>query len=272
MNGGQYIVLVVLTLFQQKHDTWREQFILHESVCRISHVKLTFTLGCIYLQRLVVCITHSQQIGNSQSRDAIVHVSSMQLKLAIALQNLTDMGQTVEIVFHTFHLDHQLTVLIDSQCLIFQALCCHFHLRKPAYLSQHRVVSWESLTFQGSNLQLGVHLGEQRSHHIMKSVEHAQRHHQCHRGYCNTYYRDAANHIDGMGRLLRKEVAPGYVKREIHLFLQQFINTLHIVERIVYEEAQFRNDTQLIADTSTQLITYLLLILCNVLNQLFTFL
>ena len=90
----------------------------------------------------------------------------------------------------------------------------------------------------------------------MKTIEHTQRHHQCHRSDGNTHHRDTADHIDSVGTLLREEVASGDVKWEVHtwllaaksLFFQQLVNAVDIVEGVVNEETQLRNHPQLVAN------------------------
>ena len=162
----------------------------------------------------------------------------MKFEAPVTLDDFPDMSQTVEVILDTFHLDHQLAVLIDSQCLVFQAFCCHLNLRQLANLGQYGIVGWGCLTLDGGHLQLRIHLGEQRGHHVMKSVEHAQRYHQGHRSYGNSYDGDAADDVDGMSRLLGEEVASCDVKREVHtdgskLFtftFKELVNTVDIVQ------------------------------------------
>ena len=85
----------------------------------------------------------------------------MQLELTIAFQHLTDMRQRVEIVFHALDLDHHLTIAIDGQRLILQALSSHLYLWQLTNLCQDGVSSRSCLTLQGSHLQLWVHLCEE---------------------------------------------------------------------------------------------------------------
>ena len=112
------------------------------------------------------------------------------------------MGQLVEVVLYTFNLHHQLSVLIDSQCLILQTLSGYFYLGQLSYFGQNRVVGGGALALGGYNFQLWVHLGEETGHKVVKTVEHRQRHHQSHRGHGNSDNGDAADDIDGVSRLL----------------------------------------------------------------------
>ena len=148
-------------MFHGKNDTGRIEFIFDKTLHRIRHIELALTFGSVNLQRLVVRITHAQQISDTQTRDAVVHIGSMEFIGAVALENFTDMREAVEIILHTLHLYHQLTVAIDGQRLVFQTLCSDLYLRQLANLRQDRVIGRGCLSFRRCHLQLRVHLGKE---------------------------------------------------------------------------------------------------------------
>jgi len=225
-NRGQDVVLVILALLHAEHDTRRKKLIDNESFCRIGHIELAFATWGKYLQRLFIGIAKPKLISHAQARYAVVHIGSMQFKFTVALQNLADMCQLSEVVVNTLYLDHHLTVVIDGQRLFLQTFCSDLNFWQLAYLGQYRVGSQSGLTLDGHHLQLRVHLGEEGCHQIVEPIKHAQRYHQGHSSHSNPYHRNAANDIDGMGRLLRKEITPCDVKGEVHFFKSSSIRSM----------------------------------------------
>ena len=69
--------------------------------------------------------------------------------------------------------------------------------------------------------------------------------------------------------LLREEITTSNIKREIQgLLLEQFVDVLHVVKRIVHKETQLGNDAQLIAQALSQIIAHGTSIGCNIVNHL----
>ena len=68
--------------------------------------------------------------------------------------------------------------------------------------SEDGVIGRRCLTLDGHHLDLWVEGREERSHQVAEAVEHTQRDHQGHGGHSHTQYRDAADDVDGVGRLL----------------------------------------------------------------------
>ena len=60
---GQDIVLVVLTLFHAKDDSWRVQLIHHEALGRVRHVQLALSTGSKNFQWVVIGITQAQLVS-----------------------------------------------------------------------------------------------------------------------------------------------------------------------------------------------------------------
>src|SRR3712207_433778 len=195
------------------------------------------------------------------------------------------MGERVEVVVHAFHRHHGLLVMIHGQGLILHTLRGHGHLRQLSYLRQQRVIGRGGLSRNGNHLQLWVEIREERGHQVMKSVENAQYDDQSHRRHGHAYHRNDGDNVDGIGLFLGKQIASRYVKRKIHRFflnekdkssprrllLQQLVNALYVVQTVVDEEAQLRNDTQLIAHSLAQIVAYGLLVGDDVLEYLLTF-
>ena len=150
----------------------------------------------------------------------------MQLKLAVAYQNLTDMGELVEVVIDTLDGDHRLTVAINGQRQIGHALSGHLDLRQLTNLGEHRVVGRCRLALYGCQLYLRVESGEERGHKVAEPIEHAERHHQSHCGHSHAPHRDTTDEVDDVGRFLRKEITTGDVEREAHCFSSSSIRSI----------------------------------------------
>ena len=185
----------------------------------------------------------------------------MQLEGSVAQKNLSDMRQLVEVVIHAFYLHHSLSAVIDSQRLVLHTLGGNLYLRQLTYLRQHRVVGRCRLSLCRSNLYLGIKSSEKRSHQVAEAIKHAQRHHQRHRSYSHAQHRDATDEVDDVGRFLREDISPCYIERKIHAansslitfsLLEQFVDVLNIVQTVVQEEAQLRDDAQLMAHALSQ--------------------
>ena len=142
----------------------------------------------------------------------------MEDELTVANQNLIDMSETIEVVFHTLDHHHRLTTVIDGERLILDTFGGNLDLRQLAYLREHGVVGSHRLTLHGFYLQLGVEGGEEGSHEIMETVEHTERDHKGHRGNGHPYDRDGTDDIDGVSRFLGEKVAPCNEKRKVHFF------------------------------------------------------
>ena len=140
----------------------------------------------------------------------------MQLELAIAIDDFVDVRQLREVVVDTFHRHHRLMTFIDGERHFFYRLRCHINLRQLANLREHGVVARRILSFHGHHLQLRVELREERCHEVVEAVEHAQHDNQCHCSHDDACHRDHRDHVDGIRRLLRKEVASRYVEGKIH--------------------------------------------------------
>ena len=114
----------------------------------------------------------------------------------------------------------------------------------------------------------------------METIKHTQSNHQCHGGYGHASHGDAADDVDGMGALLGEEIPTGYVERQVHgvavkgsgLFLEQFVDMVDIVERVVDEKPQLRYDAQLVSHLGAQLVAYGLLVGIDIVDDFLTLL
>ena len=107
----------------------------------------------------------------------------------------------------------------------------------------------------------------------MKSVEDAQYHDESHGGDGHSHHGDGGDDVNGVGGFLREYVASRYVEWKVHrrllcLFLEQLVDALNIIERVVHEEAQFGDDTQLVAYACAKLVADGLLVGCDVAENL----
>ena len=112
------------------------------------------------------------------------------------------MGELREIVIHTFHDNHSLFVLVDSQSLVFHTFCCDIDLRELTNLCQNRVIARRSLSHRRHNFKLRIETRKEGSHQIMESIEYTQHDNQCHGCYGNTNRRNSTDDIDGMSTFL----------------------------------------------------------------------
>ena len=66
--------------------------------------------------------TRTEVLCQSDADDAVLQVGGMQFVVAVAIENAADVGEGVEVVFHTFDGHHSLLVLIDGECHVLDAL------------------------------------------------------------------------------------------------------------------------------------------------------
>ena len=265
LEAGDDVVLVVLGLTDAEQDTRRVELVLTESGSGVGHVELSLTLRSIDGHGILVGDACAEFLCQTDARNAVVHVSGMELELAVANEYFVDVGQTIEVVIDTLDGDHSLTRAKGGQGLVFETVGGNVDSRQLAYLHERGVVGVDCLAAHGCDLQLRVERCEERRHEVVEAVEHGERDHQGHGCHDNADNGDGADDVDGVGRLLGEEVAAGDVKREIHfadelftdlqftdlLLLQQLIDAVDIVERVVDEEAQLGNDAQLVSHART---------------------
>ena len=214
----QHVIAVVAPVADGEHRTRRNQRVLDESLGRIHHVELPLALGRIYLQVSVPVGGHAQVGGQTYAHRTVLEVGGAKRELAVAVKNLVNMRQLVEIIVNTLHHNHCLIALVNGQSLVLHAFSGYVDFRQRAYLGQHGVVSRSSLAFGGHYLELRVERCKERRHQVMEAVEHAQRDHQSHGGDGHTYGAYAAYQVDYVRALLREQVPTGYVKGEVHFF------------------------------------------------------
>ena len=111
----------------------------------------------------------------------------MQRECSLAITDIADVGQSAEVIIHTFHHHHRLTVAIHCQCLVFHRFRYHCHLVHLLYLHQHWVVGSTCLAFHWHHLQLWVKRCEEGCHQVAETVKHTHHHHHCHCGNHHPY-------------------------------------------------------------------------------------
>ena len=199
-----------------KQYTGREEFLLDKPLCGIGHIELSLAFGSIDAQRILEIETCSQRLCHADAENAIIHISHFEFILSVAHENAADMGEAVEIVFHSLDPDHGLAVFIDSESVVFERLRSHCHLFHRLDFQESRVISRHGLSLDRSDLQLRVERGEKGCHKVMEAIEHTERHHQGHGGYCHTGHADAADDVDGICALFGEEIPARDVEGEIH--------------------------------------------------------
>ena len=217
-DAGDDVVLVVLGLFDVEEDTRGIEFVFLEGLGGVGHVELSLTAGGIDLQRRVVGIAGGELFCQTDARDAIVHIGSMEAELTVANQNLVDMGELVEVVVDTFDDHHRLAAVVDGQGLILDALGGHLDLGQLTDLGEDGIVGGNGLALNGGDLQLRVERGEEGGHKVVEAIEDTEGDDKGHGGDGDTYDGDAADDVDSVGRLLGEEITPGNEKRKVHYF------------------------------------------------------
>ena len=102
----------------------------------------------------------------------------------------------------------------DGECLVLDAFRGNVDYVHLLHLREPRVVVGCGLALSRHNLELRVHLREEGSGEIVETIEDAQHDDEGHRRHGdadNGYCRDD---VDGVGTLLREEVAAGDVEGE----------------------------------------------------------
>ena len=151
----------------------------------------------------------------------------MQTKLTIAIQNILYAGELLEIVIYTLYHHHHLLVAEHSQRIVFHTFRGHSNIRERTHLGKQRVVGRNRLSQHRTQLQLWVETGEEIGHKVVETIEGTEHNDKGHGGHCHSYHRHHTDDVDGMGTLLREEVATGDEKGEKHgLFFQQLVDTI----------------------------------------------
>ena len=218
LQGGNNIRPVVLLLVHSKHQSRRKQVAPGKGRSRIGHVHLRPTLGCIHLQRVEKADAGTQIGQQLHARNGIVHYLIVKQQLTLSEKDGINRSQFGEIVFHSLDHGHGLPSLILHQGIVFQRLTHQSHFRHLPDGHDGLVLPIEHLSSSRYHLQFRVESRKQIRHQILEAVEHGQGTHQGQGGQRHSAHRDARNHIDGIVRLLGKQISPCYVKREIHRY------------------------------------------------------
>ena len=248
------VAIIIFSLANGKCHTWRIEFLVVKTTRRVIEVDaLTFSRR-INLNRWKIS-AQAQRSQKIHTQHTIINDICTKLEGTIAITNSILVNQILEIVVHPLDGRHHLSVIHGEQRIVFQRLTINGNQWVLLQFLQLGFISCHVFPVHWYHLQLRVESREKSSHHVLKPVEHRKDTNHRRSSYGNTTHGDARDDIDGCMRLLRNEVSLGYVEGKRHLLFQQIVNVLDIVERIVEEELQFRNDTKLMTFERTQLVT-----------------
>ena len=133
------------------------------------------------------------------------------------------------------------------------------HCGVATHSREEWVVGRGEFALRRDNDELGVEVGVETAHQIAKTIEDA--HHTDHGGGGNadTHHGNGGDDVDGVVAFLGKEVAPGDEGVEQHGEMgsefEKTVDVFGVVEGVVDEKLQFRDDTQLVSHAFAQLET-----------------
>ena len=215
------MVAVVLGLVHGEYHSGRDERVGDEAVRRVGGIdELPFAFGCEYVHVAVPSCSRVKGLCEAYADDSVIEVCGFKCKLAIAVQYVVDACQLREVVVHAHECHHLLLSAIYCQSLVLHTFRGDRHLGLPAKLGEQRVVGRCRLAFCGCHLYLGVEVCEERRHEVVESVEHAQHYHQCHCAHGDACHGDGGDEVDGVGALLREQVAARYDEGEVHYFFK----------------------------------------------------
>lgn len=81
------------------------------------------------MQIVAEACSRAKFLCQTNAQRAIFQVGSVQLELAIAIDDFVDVRQLREVVVDTFHRHHRLMTFIDGERHFFYRLRCHINLR-----------------------------------------------------------------------------------------------------------------------------------------------
>ena len=172
----------------------------------------------------------------------------MKVEHSIANEYVVNASEVGKVIIHSLYGCHCLTIVDHEQGIVLKRFGIDLNawvvlnLVKPIGIGRHE------LALGRHNLQLRIEGREEVCHCVLKSVEDGEYAHQCCGGNSDTTHGHARNDVDGVVRLLGEKVTGCYVEGEIfHLFTQQAVDVIDIVERVVDEELQLRDDAKLMA-------------------------
>ena len=125
-----------------------------------------------------------------------------------------------------------------------------------AHSREEWVVGRGEFALRRDNDELGIEGGVETAHQIAKTIEDA--HHAYHGGggHTDTHHGNGGDDVDGVVAFLGKEVAPGDEGVEQHGEMgsefEKTVDVFGVVERVVDEKLQFRDDTQLVSHAFAQ--------------------
>ena len=162
VDGGDYDGGVILHLVDGEDHTRRHQRVSHEAFRRVVQIdKLSLAYRCVNLEESLPACTQTHVLSYAYAGNAIIEVGDTQRKLTVAVKNVVNGCQTVEVVVHTLHRHHHLAVTIHRHGLVFHHLRCHLHGGQLLHLREQRVVGSNSLTLRRHHLYLRVETGEE---------------------------------------------------------------------------------------------------------------
>ena len=155
--------------------------------------------------------------------------------------------------------------------MVLQHVCGCLDALMISQSAEHTIGLRHHFSLLGDNLYLWVKRRVEALDNIVEPVKHT--HHTHHRQSSQSHprHRNGRDVIDGVMTLLREEVTQGEAVGKVHdLLFQEFVDVFNIVERVVYEELQLGNDTQLVAHAVTEFEAHLLHVVVDVGNNFST--
>lgn len=162
-------------------------------------------------------------------------------------------GRAVEAV-HATQGDNGVVVLVCYPGVFFHQLGVGGHAFDAPQSRFVNVGQVKTLAFHGLYFQFGVEHVEKALGQVADAVVDAQHDDECHRADRNADERNPGDDVDDGFLLAGEEVAAGYEEGQVQagrsfwgLLLQEVLNVLYVVERVVDEEFELRDDAQLLA-------------------------
>jgi len=178
-------------LVDGKYDARRYERVDHKAFRWVGKLgNLSASYWSVQLQIALESCAQTHVLRQSDARNGIEQIGCLQRELTVAVQDVADVGELSEVVVDTHNGHHLLTVAVYSQSLVFKHVGVHAYFGHLAYLVEHGVVGRCRLALRRHKFDLWVEIGEERRHEVVKSVEHAQHNHQCHRAHSHAYHRN----------------------------------------------------------------------------------
>ena len=224
-------------------------------MARVIEVDALSLAGCINLNGVGEVGSETELKEEVGTKDAVINDIDMEFEDTVTNQDAVDAGEFFKAVFHSLDGGHHLTVVDHEEGVVLECLGQDCHIRVVAQGLELFRVCLHELAFHRHHLQLWVEGGEKSCHHVLKTVEDGKDAYQRSRGNGHTADRHAGDDVDGVVRLLGEKIAGCDAEGEIQrvkfkevngLLLKEPVDVVNIVERVVKEELELGNDTELV--------------------------